>query len=185
MSDPRTPAAPQGEQPLPPPPSTAPATPTELRAAPVAPPAYGVPPSSGAAPGQNAAPVYGAAYGSPPAAYTPPPAAPPVAGPAPAYAPAPPRPTSGLAITSLVCGLVAVVLFWAVIPMLASIAAVITGHLALGQIRRTPGLGGRGIAIAGLILGYVVIAGLLLTLISTVASLLLFGAFTLPFLFAS
>jgi len=28
--------------------------------------------------------------------------------------------------------------------MLASIAAVITGHMALGQIRRTPGLGGRG-----------------------------------------
>ncbi|WP_249521816.1 MULTISPECIES: DUF4190 domain-containing protein [Microbacterium] len=101
------------------------------------------------------------------------------------YGAAPARPSSGLAITSLVCGIAGVVLFWAIVPMLASIAAVITGHMALGQIRRTPGLGGRGMAIAGLILGYVMIGVLVFTIVSTIIGLVVFGAFTLPFVFAS
>lgn len=96
-----------------------------------------------------------------------------------------PRPTSPLAITSLVCGLAGVVLFWAIIPVLASIAAVITGHMALGQTKRNPALGGRGLAIAGLILGYIVIGIAAFTLISTIISFLFVGAFSLPFLFTS
>ena len=56
--------------------------------------------------------------------------------------------TSGLAIASLVLGIVWV--FW-----LGSILAVIFGHVALSQIKRSMGaLTGRGMAIAGLILGY-------------------------------
>lgn len=101
------------------------------------------------------------------------------------YGAAPARPSSGLAITSLVCGIAGVVLFWAILPMLASIAAVITGHMALGQIRRTPGLGGRGMAIAGLVMGYIMVGVLVFTFVSTVISLVVFGAFTLPFVFAS
>jgi uncharacterized protein YacL len=46
-----------------------------------------------------------------------------------------------------------------------SLAAVITGHIALSQIKRT-GEKGRGLAIAGLVLGYLgMIAGLIVGLI--------------------
>lgn len=104
---------------------------------------------------------------------------------APVYPAAPaPRPTSGLAITSLICGIAGVVLVWAIIPVLASIAAVITGHMALGQTRRDPGIGGRGMAIAGLILGYAMIAIAAFTLIGIIISFLFVGAFSLPFIFS-
>ena len=56
-----------------------------------------------------------------------------------------------LAIASLVCGMVALALSPLAIP------AVIFGHIARRQIRRT-GEGGRGMATAGLILGYVSLA---------------------------
>jgi uncharacterized BrkB/YihY/UPF0761 family membrane protein len=68
----------------------------------------------------------------------PPPAAQPVA---PAYGYQQPRPTNSLAIVSLVSA------------FFISLVAVITGHIALRQIART-GEGGRGLAIAGLIIGY-------------------------------
>lgn len=103
---------------------------------------------------------------------------------APAYPVAPARPTSGLAITSLVCGIAGVVLIWAILPILASIAAVITGHMALRQTKNDPGLAGRGMAIAGLILGYAMIAIGAFTLISIIISFLFVGAFSLPFLFS-
>jgi hypothetical protein len=95
------------------------------------------------------------------------------------------RPTNPLAVTSLICGIAGVVLIWAIIPVLASIAAVITGHMALGQIKRQPGTGGRGLAIAGLILGYAVVAIGAFTIVSTIISFLFVGVFTLPFLFSS
>ncbi len=60
--------------------------------------------------------------------------------------------TSGLAIVALVLG-IAGLCFW-----LPSIAAVICGHLALDQIRDTGGaVGGRGLAMAGVVLGWIVI----------------------------
>jgi hypothetical protein len=96
-----------------------------------------------------------------------------------------PRPTSGLAITSLICGIAGVVLFWLFLPMLASIVAVITGHMALRQIQADPSLGGRGMAIAGVIMGYVMSAFLVLSIAITLISIVFFGAFTLPFIFAS
>ena len=79
--------------------------------------------------------------------------------------------TSGLAIASLVCSLAAlgVVLFPPLI--LACIAGVICGHLALWRIGRSHGqLKGKGFAIAGLIIGYVLFA---LTLLGIVAIVLL------------
>jgi hypothetical protein len=48
-----------------------------------------------------------------------------------------------------------------------SILAVIFGHIALSQIRHT-GQGGRGLAIAGLVLGYVGLALLLVFIIGVV-----------------
>lgn len=63
-------------------------------------------------------------------------------------APAPPPP-SGLAVASLVLGILG---FCLAIP---SIPAVITGHMALRRIRREPDKrGGKGLAIAGLVMGY-------------------------------
>jgi Domain of unknown function (DUF4190) len=56
-----------------------------------------------------------------------------------------------LAIASLVCGMVALVFGPLAIP------AVIFGHIARGQIRRT-GEGGNGMVTTGLILGYVSLA---------------------------
>ncbi|GAA2924888.1 hypothetical protein GCM10010458_03010 [Microbacterium luteolum] len=197
---------PAGEQQVPPPPPapTPPALPPAqpVQAYPGAAPAYGqappppagypAPPAAPPQPGYAIAPsqpVYSAApvpqgYGAAPGQL--PPQQP---GYAPYVTPGYPmpaaRPTSGLAITSLVCGIAGIVLFWAVVPMLASIVAVITGHMALGQTKRNPALGGRGMAFAGLITGYVVVALLVFTIVSTVISLLFFGAFTLPFLFSS
>lgn len=103
------------------------------------------------------------------------------------YAPAYPaaRPASGLAITSLICGIAGVVLFWAVVPLLASIIAVITGHMALKQTRQNPAIGGRGMAFAGLIMGYIMVAFLVIGIVMTIISIVFFGAFTLPFIFSS
>ena len=80
----------------------------------------------------------------PPAPYTPP------AAPA-----APGKPTSSMAIISLVAG----ILGWTLLPFLGSVAAVVTGHMARSEIRRAPErLEGDGLAIAGLVLGYLSIA---------------------------
>jgi hypothetical protein len=58
--------------------------------------------------------------------------------------------TNPLAIASMVCGMVALVLS----PL--AILAIVSGHIAHGQVRRT-GEGGRGMATAGLTLGYMVL----------------------------
>ncbi|MEG2941510.1 MAG: DUF4190 domain-containing protein [Thermomonas sp.] len=80
-----------------------------------------------------------------------------------------PRQTSTLAIISLVAG----ILGWTVLPFLASIAAVICGHMARKEIRLAPDrLEGDGRAIAGLVLGYLSIAMLLLIVVGI---FLLFG----------
>lgn len=63
------------------------------------------------------------------------------------------RRTNVLAVISLVAGLCG----FSVVPFFGSIAAVITGHLALGQIRQS-GEDGATLAKAGLWLGYAAIA---------------------------
>ena len=63
--------------------------------------------------------------------------------------------TSGLAISSLVCG----ILSFTLLPILASIPAIICGHMALSEIKRSPGaIGGRGMALTGTIMGYITVA---------------------------
>jgi hypothetical protein len=70
--------------------------------------------------------------------------------------------TNGLAIAALVCGLLW--MWW-----IGSVLAVVFGHVALGQIRNSPvPQGGRGLAIAGTVLGYL---GLLTLLAAIVAVL--------------
>lgn len=170
MSDNTTPP-PAGGTPYTPPPAP-PVQPTQ--AYPGAAPVYGAPAAPGY--GQPQSPVQ-PGYGAPhqPYGYA--------QNPYPVY-PAP-RPTSGLAITSLVCGIVSLLFSWLFLPALASIAAVITGHMALKKTKNDPTVGGRGMAFAGLILGYVVLGIGVLTIAISLISLLAFGAFTLPFLYNS
>jgi hypothetical protein len=59
--------------------------------------------------------------------------------------------SSGLAIASMVLGISGILL----VPIVASIAAVICGHIARSQIRQGKGsVGGDGMAVTGLITGY-------------------------------
>jgi hypothetical protein len=66
---------------------------------------------------------------------------------------------SGLAISSLVLGIIGLVLLLVCIGPLFAIPAVICGHMAYSRIKRSGGaLVGQGIALAGLITGYLSIA---------------------------
>jgi hypothetical protein len=81
----------------------------------------------------------------------------------------PVAPTSGLAIASLVCGIVS--LFLCYFSGVAAIPAVVCGHLALKRIRESVvPTGGRGLAVAGLVTGY-------LGVLAQVASVAFFGFF--------
>ena len=87
----------------------------------------------------------------------PPPPQLPIPAPQPAPQYTPPQ-TSGLAIASLVCSLTGF-----------SLLAVIFGHIALGKIRRSNGaVEGRGLALAGTIVGYVGFALFIAIIIFTV-----------------
>ena len=123
------------------------------------PSAYG---ESGRTPYASGQPAYGqAAYGQPAPPYGQPspyaqPGSPNAYG-QPAYYGAPAAPKS-LSIASMCCGIAALVGFG--FFLLPQLAAVILGHLAL---RREPA--GRGMAIAGLVMGYVGIAVTILVLV--------------------
>ena len=77
--------------------------------------------------------------------------------------------TNSTAIVSLVAGIGA----WVICPVLAAVVAVITGHVALSQLR-TSGEQGRGMALAGTILGYTNL-GLVGVSIVVILLLTLFG----------
>jgi hypothetical protein len=90
------------------------------------------------------------------------------------------RPTNGLAVAALVCGAAQFVVWITFVP------AIICGHLARRQIRRTGEQGG-GLALAGLILGYVggaLLIGLVLALVAIAAKTGHSGSatHTLPFI---
>ena len=86
----------------------------------------------------------------------------PGAGPPPPPVPVAPQGNNALAIVSLVCG-VAQVMLWP----LATIPAVVLGHVARHQIRRT-GEQGAGLALAGLILGWIGVGFALLAIVGIV-----------------
>ncbi|HWL78929.1 DUF4190 domain-containing protein [Microbacterium sp.] len=157
--------APQSQQPAPPPAYEPPPAPPAGSPADY-PPAGTYPP-----PAQQqqypAAPSYGQPGYSAPPAY-------PQGGyqAAPAYAGGyPQRRTNSLAIVSLIAGIAGLTL----VPFIGSIVGVITGHMSLSQLK-TSGEEGRGIALGGLITGYV---GLGLAVLG-----LLFALAFLPALFA-
>lgn len=77
----------------------------------------------------------------------------------------PPRQTSAMALISLIAG----ILGWTALPFLGSVVAIVTGHMARAEIRRGPlELEGDGLALAGLIMGWVVVIGSLLALLAIV-----------------
>ena len=85
-----------------------------------------------------------------------PPAPPPPPSPAPVYVQ--PQGTNGFAVASLVLGILWI--FW-----VGSVLALVFGFIALNQIRSGGDRqGGKGLAIAGIVLGCVGVAMLLLTL---------------------
>lgn len=121
-------------------PTAPPAAETAAPATQPAPPAYAPP----------AAPVY-----SPPAAA--PSGAAPVAPPAPGYAPPPAygyppaQKTNVLSIISMIAAILGII---GILPFIGSVAGAIMGHISLGQIKRT-GESGRGMALAGVIVGWI------------------------------
>ena len=103
--------------------------------------------------------------------------------PAAGYAPA--RPTNGVALAAMICGIAGIVLspitFFLFVTGLISVAAIVLGHVGLSQLKRRPELGGKGMAITGLILGYVPIALGILSVVIMVVSTLLLGMAAIPF----
>jgi len=78
------------------------------------------------------------------------------------------RGTNGMAIAAMICGIAQFFGFW----LLGTIPAVVLGHIARRQIRQT-GEQGDGMALAGLILGYV---GLGLSVIAVILIIVLVAA---------
>ena len=141
-------------------------------AVPPAPPASGAPGSYAAQPpAYESAPAYGAtppAYGATPPAYGAAPAyssAPGYAAPYGAYAPVK---TNTLAVISMIASIVGFI--W-ILPFIGSLAGVIMGHISLRQIAAN-GEKGRGMALAGVIVGYV---GLALFVIGVIAFIAFFA----------
>ena len=119
-------------------------------------------------PDQPGAPVPPAAPATPPAPAYGAPAAPAYGENAPAYGQQPTGPkTNTLAIIALVASIAGFII-WGI----GFIAGVICGHISLSQIKKT-GEQGRGMAVAGLIIGYV---GIALTIIGTIIFFAVFAA---------
>ena len=76
---------------------------------------------------------------------------------------APPKKGAGLAIASMVLGILWV--YW-----IGSILAVIFGHIAISQAGKDPTLRGKGMAIAGLVLGYIGVGFLVLAILVAASS---------------
>jgi hypothetical protein len=91
---------------------------------------------------------YGQPYGPPPYGY--------------GYPPPAPRRTNGLAVASMVLGIVW--LYW-----LGSVLALVFGYIARRQIRER-GDSGDGMAIAGIVLGWVGVGILGLVLVAAIAA---------------
>ena len=81
--------------------------------------------------------------------------------------------THPLALLSLICG----VLSWVAFPILGSLVAIVAGHAALGQLRRSNfDQPGANLARAGLILGWLQIAVIILASAFWIGLALLAGA---------
>lgn len=79
----------------------------------------------------------------------------------------PAQATNTMAIISVVSG----ALSWFLLPFIGAVVAIVTGHMARNEIKKSQGLqGGDGLALIGLVLGY-------LNLVGFCASILLFLLF--------
>lgn len=79
------------------------------------------------------------------------------------------RTTSTTAVVSLVFG----VLSWVLLPVIGAIVAIVCGHLARAEIKRSEGrIDGDGLAVAGLVLGW---THLVLMVAAVVIAVLFFG----------
>ena len=74
-----------------------------------------------------------------------------------------PTKTNGLAVAGMVLGILW--LYW-----VGSILAVIFGHVALSQIKRNPNQGGRGMAIAAVVLGWIGVAILAIVILAAIGA---------------
>ena len=75
------------------------------------------------------------------------------------------------------------ILAWILLPFIAAIVAIITGHMAKNEIKKSAGgFTGDGLATAGLVLGYVQL-GLSLCICLLVIVLTAAGLLTIPFTF--
>jgi hypothetical protein len=90
-----------------------------------------------------------------------PPNEPPAATPPPMPIVPPQAPRSnGIAVASLVCGILAVLLFFTIVfPIILGILAVIFGAIGIGNANK--GAGSKGLAVAGLVCGVVGIAAMI------------------------
>jgi hypothetical protein len=94
------------------------------------------------------------------------------------YTPLPPATrTSTMAIVSLISGIAS----WFLLPIIAAIVAVITGHMAKKEIKNSAGMVTcNGMATAGMVLGYIQL-GLGLCVCIVVTILLVAGVISIPF----
>ena len=94
---------------------------------------------------------------------------PPVPSALPPVQAAPSPTTSTLAVVSLVAGIVS----WILMPFVAGVIAIICGHMARGDVKRSNGaLEGDGLAVAGLVLGWI---NVILCVLTVAAIVLFFG----------
>ena len=85
------------------------------------------------------------------------------------------QPSSGLAITSMVLGIVGLVLCWFIyIGLPAALLGVILGFIALNKVKAGTG-GGRGMAVTGIVCGFIAI-GLVVVVFVGFLAILGFGA---------
>jgi hypothetical protein len=75
---------------------------------------------------------------------------------------APQRKTEQLAVLSLIFSILGLFGFCCGFFLMAGIAGIVCGHIALSRIKANPELEGHGLAMAGVIIGYVAVAGWLL-----------------------
>jgi len=99
-----------------------------------------------------------------PASVAPGPASP-MAAPASVVAPGtvvPARKTEQLAVLSLIFSILGLCGFCCGFFMMGGVAGIICGHIALSRIKSNPNLEGHGLAMAGMVIGYLAVAGWLI-----------------------
>ena len=112
-------------------------------------------------PGVSAAP----ASAAPASAATPPVSPAPVAVPSAVPSAAvvvPQKKNEQLAVLSLIFSIIGICGFCCGFFLVSAIAGIVCGHLALSKIKANPELEGRNLAVAGLVIGYVAVAGWLI-----------------------